>query len=149
MRRKRKVIAEEYSAIDMSPLIDCVFLLLIFFLVTTVIKRKEKLLPAKIPVQTAALDKKTDDKTIILAIDKNSTVYKFINRKGPDGSAKFTQIENVSKYIKKMHSNAINNPIRIECERKVPFQTVIDTIDSCKLNGFSSVSVRIREKINK
>jgi len=148
-RRTRNIEIEENIGVDMSPLIDSVFLLLIFFLVTTVIKRREKLLPAKLPEQTVSIDKKIEDKTIILSIDKTGRVYSLKNRNGEDGNAIFSKIQNLSEYLQKIKLLKLTIPIRIECERKVPFQKVIDAMDTCKLNGFSSVSIRIREKINK
>jgi len=59
MRRKRSIdqALREGSdeAVAMSPLIDCVFLLLIFFLVTSMLKRKEMLIPIRLPDQSAAV----------------------------------------------------------------------------------------------
>lgn len=40
---------EEKVDIQMSPLIDCVFLLLIFFLVTTMMKKWEMQIPLSLP----------------------------------------------------------------------------------------------------
>ena len=41
--------------VQMSPLIDCVFLLLIFFLVTTMMKKWEMQIPLTLPTMTSSL----------------------------------------------------------------------------------------------
>lgn len=46
---------EEKVDIQMSPLIDCVFLLLIFFLVTTMMKKWEMQIPLSLPEMTSSL----------------------------------------------------------------------------------------------
>lgn len=45
---------EEKVDIQMSPLIDCVFLLLIFFLVTTMMKKWEMQIPLSLPTMYGA-----------------------------------------------------------------------------------------------
>ena len=42
---------EDKVEVQMSPLIDCVFLLLIFFLVTTMMKKWEMQIPLSLPLK--------------------------------------------------------------------------------------------------
>ena len=49
-RNKARIELNDQSDIPLSPLIDCVFLLLIFFLVTTMLKRKETIIPVTMPM---------------------------------------------------------------------------------------------------
>ena len=46
---------EDKVEVQMSPLIDCVFLLLIFFLVTTMMKKWEMQIPLSLPSMTSSL----------------------------------------------------------------------------------------------
>ncbi|MCS2307995.1 biopolymer transporter ExbD [Bacteroides thetaiotaomicron] len=46
---------EDKVEVQMSPLIDCVFLLLIFFLVTTMMKKWEMQIPLSLPSMTSQL----------------------------------------------------------------------------------------------
>ena len=43
--------------VQMAPLIDCVFLLLIFFLVATKLKKVEPEVPIELPVSGAAIER--------------------------------------------------------------------------------------------
>jgi len=57
---------DEQVEVQMAPLIDCVFLLLIFFLVATTLKKIDKELPLDLPEAAAAVSKQVvDDMTII------------------------------------------------------------------------------------
>ena len=60
---------EEEPEVSMSPLIDCVFLLLIFFLVSTMTKVKSRDIPVNLPTSEAAVKLKPDDKQAIVGID--------------------------------------------------------------------------------
>ena len=57
---------EEEPEVSMSPLIDCVFLLLIFFLVSTMTKVKSRDIPVNLPTSEAAVKLKPDDKQAIV-----------------------------------------------------------------------------------
>ena len=60
---------EEKVDIQMSPLIDCVFLLLIFFLVTTMMKKWEMQIPLSLPEMTSSLSTtRSGENTVIIAV---------------------------------------------------------------------------------
>ena len=52
---------EDEPEVSMSPLIDCVFLLLIFFLVSTMTKVKNRDIPVDLPTSQSAVKLKPDD----------------------------------------------------------------------------------------
>ena len=55
--------------VQMSPLIDCVFLLLIFFLVTTMMKKWEMQIPLTLPTMTSSLSTtRAGEEAVIIAI---------------------------------------------------------------------------------
>ena len=55
MRRSGRKRQDDQAGVDLSPLIDCVFLLLIFFLVTTMFKKFEHQIPIRMPDITSSL----------------------------------------------------------------------------------------------
>ena len=57
---------EDEPEVSMSPLIDCVFLLLIFFLVSTMTKVKNRDIPVDLPTSQSAVKLKPDDKQAIV-----------------------------------------------------------------------------------
>ena len=150
MRRRRK---ENYAGSDdaevaMSPLIDCVFLLLIFFLVTTMIKRKEKLLPIRLPDQTSSVAAKSLDETMIIGLDKNGKIYRVRKYGGADGELVYEPIKDLVVHLREAVDDSgtgiLKTPLRIDCDRNTPFQKAIETLDICKLQGFSNVGLRTR-----
>jgi biopolymer transport protein ExbD len=64
---------ENQASIDMSPLIDVVFILLIFFIVTTVFNNEAGVNVAKPPKMASS--KSLDSNAIIIAVTKNGQVY--------------------------------------------------------------------------
>lgn len=57
--------------VQMSPLIDCVFLLLIFFLVTTMMKKWEMQIPLTLPTMTSSLSTtRSGEEAVIIAVDE-------------------------------------------------------------------------------
>ena len=62
--------------VQMSPLIDCVFLLLIFFLVTTMMKKWEMQIPLTLPTMTSSLSTtRAGEEAVIIAVDEKKNVY--------------------------------------------------------------------------
>ena len=61
---------DDRAEVQMSPLIDCVFLLLIFFLVTTMMKKWEMQIPLSVPPMGASVSatKQGDQKIFQAAI---------------------------------------------------------------------------------
>ena len=71
---------DEKVDIQMSPLIDCVFLLLIFFLVTTMMKKWEMQIPLSLPAMTSSLSTtRSGENTVIIAVDEDKQVYEVAN----------------------------------------------------------------------
>ncbi|MBN2579697.1 MAG: biopolymer transporter ExbD [Pirellulales bacterium] len=77
---KLKVKREENDDVDMTPMIDCVFLLLIFFLVTASLAlQKSKEIPPpeqKESTQARTVEEIEDDpNNVVVRIDKDNTVW--------------------------------------------------------------------------
>ncbi len=75
MRRMRHFSSnkENEASIDMSPLIDVVFILLIFFIVTTVFNNEAGVDVAKPPKMSSS--KSLDSNAIMIAVTSNGQVY--------------------------------------------------------------------------
>ena len=71
--------------VQMSPLIDCVFLLLIFFLVTTMMKKWEMQIPLTLPTMTSSLSTtRSGEEAVIIAVDEKKKIYKLISHTNKD-----------------------------------------------------------------
>ena len=70
---------EDKVEVQMSPLIDCVFLLLIFFLVTTMMKKWEMQIPLSLPSMTSSLSTtRAGEEAVIIAVDEEKNVYQVV-----------------------------------------------------------------------
>ncbi len=69
IRRKVSILGE--GGLDMTPMIDCVFLLLIFFMVTTVFKNPQQL---KMTLPDAMNPKKLEQKQITVEVSSEGTM---------------------------------------------------------------------------
>jgi biopolymer transport protein ExbD len=117
------------ASIDMSPLIDCVFILLIFFIVTTVFV-EESGIPTSRPESSNASSS-----------DENESVVFFVKE---DGSILFEGREiglhgvgpTVSRKIQKEMV-----PVIIQSERKAKYGQMLSVMDAAMVAGAQEVSV--------
>ena len=147
----RRASARDLNAgegIALSPLIDCVFLLLIFFLVTTMLKRKETLIPITMPDATSALAAEANEEVLVIGVEEDGA---FLEPAGRDrfGALSYraggSLVEYLDALLNREGPGILKNPIRLDIARDTPFQLTIDILDACKLRGFENVSVKIRQ----
>lgn len=147
MRRRK---SREDADVPLSPLIDCVFLLLIFFLVTSVLKRFEQQIPVTLADPSAMITNDTRPDTHIMGVN---TVGEVFAERGRDPGAGFIQFRRIgtsaelSAHLKTLLGpTGEPRPIELVIERETPFQTVISVLDTFQLQGFVDVRCRVRER---
>ena len=131
-RRKRPPLE-----ITLTPMIDVVFLLLIFFMVTTTFNRQSEL---KINLPEAKGDEaESTEKMIILTIDADGTY--FIS--GDDGLP-HQLINQKNETLKRALIQAAGNsrqiPFIISADGKTPHQSVVTALDVASQLGFSRIT---------
>ena len=150
MRRRKHFSGDDDASVEMSPLIDCVFLLLIFFLVTTMIKRKEQLIPITLPDPSSAVSVEPNDKTLIIGLDVNGFYYKASGRVNNEGAIQYQRVNDLAVHLQglvaKHGQEVLERPLRIDADRNTPFQTAVDAVDICKLQGFTNVGLKTRDR---
>jgi biopolymer transport protein ExbD len=125
-RRKRR----ETLTADLTPLIDVVFLLLIFFLVTSVFRKDELALLLKLPqaAQGKGDEKKLKDLTIELS-DTDVAV-----------NGKKTTLEELPAFFKKVEEKSLVN-LRVDGGvRYDRLVKVLDTLREYKLDNISLIT---------
>jgi biopolymer transport protein ExbD len=151
MRRRRAAAAEDNADVPMSPLIDCVFLLLIFFLVTSILKRKEKQIQVDLPDGTASVAASVAEESIVIGLDAGGNAMRPAESKDKDGSYVWQPLGDLAAYLKTLADAGgplvLDRPLLINAHRDAPFQKAIDALDLCKLQGFSRVSVKTRQHL--
>jgi len=124
---------EEHIEVQMAPLIDCVFLLLIFFLVATTLKKIDKELPLDLPFSQTAVENPTTDDTLVVSIDREGNLYL--------GSEPVGQGE----LQRKLRETAQKNPahhVRIDGDKMTPLQSAVHVMDLCKFEGLTNVRIK-------
>lgn len=130
MRRFRhSTMTENSSAIDISPLIDVVFLLLIFFIVTTVFVKETGVEVSK-PRAASAED--LQRQAILIAVTAESRVWHGGREIGFDG---------VRAVVAALLEENPESPVVIRADAAAPTDATVQVIDAAKLAGASSVSL--------
>lgn len=132
MKLRNKHQDEDDIEVSMSPLIDCVFLLLIFFLVTTMLKKPSKDIDVNLPYSNAAIEMEPNDDTVI-GIDRKGNFYF-------DG-VRVGRME-LRRYLGRI---AVENPdqgIRLDCDQKTKNIHVAEILDLCNFHQINNVGVR-------
>lgn len=130
MGRFRDAAADEGSepGIDMSPLIDCVFILLIFFIVTTVFVEETGV---EIDKPQAASSVQLEKTSILIALTKEGQI---VYGKRDIG------ISGVRPLVKRM-TQTEDVPVIIQADENANSGMLIRIVDEAKLGGAKKVSV--------
>ncbi len=140
--RRRK---QPPSEVILSPLIDCVFLLLIFFLVTSMIKRFERQIPVTLSDDSSAITAEPNDDTSLLGIATSGELFA-PESKNFFGVVQFGALSQPLSYLQDLLSRrGAGAPVTVLVERGTPFQRVINIQDRLELIGFKNVRFRIRD----
>lgn len=124
---------EDEPEISMSPLIDAVFLLLIFFLVSSVTKVKNRDIDVDLPTSEAAIKMKPDDKQAIVGIDIDGHFYW-------DGEPCTTNF--LMEQLRTVSITEQDRRIRIDMDRSAPFGRFVEAMDACQFYNLSNIGIR-------
>jgi biopolymer transport protein ExbD len=129
--RRRIHKGEESTDINISPMIDMVFILLIFFIVTTVFVEEEGIGVDK-PTPSSEPQQQSDDEPIMLKVTvANQVLYK-------GTSISLNRVETV---VKNALSKNDELPVIMQVERGALSGTMIKVMDRAKLGGADKISV--------
>jgi biopolymer transport protein ExbD len=131
---KRSSVA---SNLSLTPLIDVVFLLLIFFLVTSEFEEEERRLDIVLPTATSATPMTSKPREIVVDIDAQGQVFL---RGEPTGLDDLEQLLQTA-----VASNPTNQTVVIRADRSTAFQPVVSVMDVCNRTGVSDYSVTTKE----
>jgi biopolymer transport protein ExbD len=129
MGRFRESTDEDNDAgVDMSPLIDCVFILLIFFIVTTVFVEETGV---EVDRPQAASASQLEKTSILIALtDKGQIVY----------GGREIGLSGVQPLVKRMLQKE-DIPVIIQADQGSQSGLLIRVLDEAKLGGAQKVSV--------
>ena len=126
----------EELEINLTPLIDVVFLLLIFFMVSTTFTRESEVTVELPEASGEALE--TKPQVVEISIDAQG--HYFINRHGVIN----TQLNTLKRAIKKAAAGSKEPQLIISADRKTPHEFVVRAMDAARQLNFTHLTFATR-----
>jgi biopolymer transport protein ExbD len=132
---------DEAPEISLIALIDCIFFLLMFFMVATSFQKQSegkaaKMLPITLPESAVSLDRDSAAAApLVIGVDVKGGLYW--------GREPVSTLE----LRNRLHDEAQRNPdrtVRIDGDTLVPYQDVVHLLDLCQFEGLTRISMRTR-----
>ena len=130
-RRKRE---EEDSEINITPMMDIVFIMLIFFIVTTSFIKETGIDPNRPEAETAS---RSELGNILIAISPSDQIW--MNKNPIESQA-------VRILMEAAHAENPESSVVIVADELASTGIVIDIMDQIRLSGISKVSISAQEK---
>lgn len=134
---------DEQPEIGLIALIDCIFFLLMFFMVATSFKQKEekqreKQMPITLPRSAASLDMaRAAPDPLVIVVDKVGNVAVGKDRLSTEG------------LHERLRGEAARNPgrpVRIDGDGAASYQSIVQVLDLCQFEGLTNISMHTRRQ---
>lgn len=134
MGRKTKAAEDDQNTIDLTPMLDVVFIMLIFFIVTASFI-KEAGIEINRPEATTALLKKNAN--ILIAVSSNNEVWIDKNR---------IDIRAVKASVERLHAENPKGAVVIQADDEANIETLTKVAQAAREAGVLDVSVSTEKK---
>ena len=118
----------EHLSPDITPLIDVVFILLIFFLVSSTFKKDEKALDLTLPKSSSAI-KVIKKEQLSIELNSNSLAYR-------GKKISFDELDQILKGIKDK-----SQTVNLRIDKDVLYQRVVKLFDLLKVNDLNNLAL--------
>ncbi len=132
--RRRHAKADEASDIDITPMLDIVFIMLIFFIVTATFVKESGIDVTRPDAETAVKQSRVG---ILIAITDQNEVW--INRRQVDLAA-------VRSNVERLHAENPQGGAVIQADKGAQTGTLVEIMDQVRLAGVGSISIAAEEK---
>jgi biopolymer transport protein ExbD len=137
---KFRQVRRELPALNLTPLIDIVFLLLIFFMVTTSFSRETRLL-VSLPEASGSAENATE--SIEVLVDKEGG-YTINGRRLVNA-----EVDSLVRGLELESGGDISLLVVLVADAEVQHQSVVTAMEAIGRAGFASLSIATREPIEK
>ena len=137
---KFKQVRRELPALNLTPLIDIVFLLLIFFMVTTSFSRETRLL-VSLPEASGSAENATE--SIEVLVDREGG-YAINGRRLVNA-----EVDSLVRGLELESGGDISLLVVLVADAEVQHQSVVTAMEAIGRAGFASLSIATREPIEK
>ncbi len=132
----------EEPEIGLVAMIDCIFFLLMFFMLATTFKQQEDIKRQK----ELHVDLPKAEASVVRAAAAQDALVIGVDREG----TLFVDAEPVT--VQQLHAllnrEAAANPqrrIRIDGDRSTPYQNIVHVLDLCQLDGLTNIAMHTRD----
>ena len=132
--RKPSHIDDEESAIDLTPLIDVVFIMQIFFIVTATFVKETGIDVNRPDAQTAVMKEKAN---ILVAIDAKNQIW--IERRKVD-------LRSVRPNIERLYAENPQGSVVIQADKEAKTETLIGVMDASRQAGVYNVAIAAQDQ---
>jgi len=129
MRRISQSAAEEEAEINITPMLDVVFIMLIFFIVTATFVKETGIDVNKPDAATAEVKKKAN---ILIAIDANNNIW--IERRRVD-------IRAVRPNIERLHAENPQGSVVIQADKESKNEMLVLVMDASRQAGVYNIAL--------
>jgi biopolymer transport protein ExbD len=130
--RLRKEKGGEELGVQMAPLIDCVFLLLIFFLCTSTLKKMHRELAMRVPDASVAAQPRFSAEPLMIQIVDDGTVMV---------DEMPMTIKMFGQHVRTVAREDSDRVVQIDATGPVAFQHIVFLIDLLQDNGLTNVTL--------
>lgn len=134
MARKQRFRDDEDAAIDMTPMLDIVFIMLIFFIVTTSFVKEAGIEVLK---PKASNSKSNKSGNIFIAIKPNGDVW--MDKRQVD-------IERVAANIERMLAEQPTDTVIVQADKDAKHGVVVKVMDAIKSAGELKITIAAEKK---
>jgi len=131
---KFKARIKKRSGFDITPMIDIVFLLIIFFMVSSELV-KTRGMSVKLPESTSS-DADTKN-LIIIAITAEGKI--FLNEEE-------VSIQKLGSELRRLKVEMMQDTVVIRGDNQIPYRNMVEVMDTAKLAGIAKISLATSQK---
>ena len=128
MRRKNRRLQEE-AGLDLTPMMDIVFIMLIFFIVTTSFVKETGIEVNRPNADTAERDEKGN---ILVAISQNNEIWNDKRR---------VDLKAVRANIERLKIEYPEGSVIIQADKEARSGLLVETMDQIRLAGVQNISI--------
>ena len=136
----RQTSSEDEPAVNLTPLIDVVFILLIFFMVSTTFQRESEIKVELPEASSEPVEEKDDVLEIVIDIEGHYFIgeQQVVN----------TELETLKIAIQKFLGEKTEMPVVIRADRNTPYEAVVRAMDATALLGLVQMSLATNQPEN-
>lgn len=133
MSARRHQVQQDESDLDITPMLDIVFIMLIFFIVTTSFVKESGI---EVNSPSATTSENQDKASIFIAINENSEVW--IDKRQVD-------ITTVRAIIARLHSSNPEGSVVIQADKLVSADKLMTVMDQVRQAGVYNIALAAKK----